>query len=657
MNVKGNFNGTSTFNRCRPLLEKKHVPIQCISFGSRTSGTISTNGDNQQIISKRKEYLTLRVLEGHRTFGDESRGFERAIRLEISNEYKTQKQKCDQKKNFSPPQNPRKIDCSSSMFNTVMLSPFMKMPVQSSKPCSDGDNNNRLENEDYIFDEMVQMDSNPIQLYELEVGESDFALLQQDQALLVDFANFSKSFIDLLSLCNLGNDDVEKSRNDENISEGKDDNECMHRCNPLVGCQLSLSGGMIGQSKQSSTIQCHGGSVSMYTCRIEEFSSNGGNKWNTKNGHDSENVVRFSIVESNQFRELTHISLNLLRGTDTAIKSYLSIRLAETLGSIATLKYRLQIENNRVVSAETSHNEMTKRFNELLSMTEKEKNALVHEADETIQKQKARKDEEFQALKTRSESEIEALRMSFSESEQQLQMQIEKLTIMNDKLKQEKLESNEDNTHLKARLSEHVEESKRLSSDLKRANDCLEEGECERKQMDLKMQQAQERIISLQQANDESTVQLRKAEEKLQKSSKEIQESNLASESYALRLHTTEQELNATKDEFSKIKDMLYRYQCDRQEMKRRMKSKVDLIQKQEEILSSNEMNSFEVNQRLEQAQKDLTKMQDELTNVKKELDDANKVIDENKKTIENNQQVRFSFSYICSHRYEYGDY
>jgi hypothetical protein len=85
------------------------------------------------------------------------------------------------------------------------------------------------------------------------------------------------------------------------------------------------------------------------------------------------------------------------------------------------------------------------------------------------------------------------------------------------------------------------------------------------------------------------------------------------------------------------------------------MKSKVDLIQKQEEILSSNEMNSFEVNQRLEQAQKDLTKMQDELTNVKKELDDANKVIDENKKTIENNQQVRFSFSYICSHRY--GDY
>ena len=190
---------------------------------------------------------------------------------------------------------------------------------------------------------------------------------------------------------------------------------------------------------------------------------------------------------------------------------------------------------------------------------------------------------------------------------------------------------------------------------MKRANDCLEEGECERKQMDLKMQQAQERIISLQQADDESTVQLRKAEEKLQKSSKEIQESNLASESYALRLHTTEQELNATKDEFSKIKDMLYRYQCDRQEMKRRMKSKVDLIQKQEEILSSNEMNSFEVNQRLEQAQKDLTKMQDELTNVKKELDDANKVIDENKKTIENNQQVRFSFSYICSHRY--GDY
>ena len=43
-----------------------------------------------------------------------------------------------------------------------------------------------------------------INTYELEVGETDFAQLRRDQALLGDFGSFADSFISLLGYCDLG---------------------------------------------------------------------------------------------------------------------------------------------------------------------------------------------------------------------------------------------------------------------------------------------------------------------------------------------------------------------------------------------------------------------------------------------------------------------
>jgi len=68
-----------------------------------------------------------------------------------------------------------------------------------------------------------------INLYELNVSESDFADLRQDQALNLDFSNFAKSFIELLRLCDLGTNDENSSlsyhiggdANDSTIHEDK----------------------------------------------------------------------------------------------------------------------------------------------------------------------------------------------------------------------------------------------------------------------------------------------------------------------------------------------------------------------------------------------------------------------------------------------------
>ena len=56
--------------------------------------------------------------------------------------------------------------------------------------------------------ESSQIPMRPIELFELEVGESDFSELRRDQALLVDFHDFANSLISLLHVCELGDMNV-----------------------------------------------------------------------------------------------------------------------------------------------------------------------------------------------------------------------------------------------------------------------------------------------------------------------------------------------------------------------------------------------------------------------------------------------------------------
>ena len=72
--------------------------------------------------------------------------------------------------------------------------------------------------------------------------------------------------------------------------------------------------------------------VSTYACRLEiDASSNDSmQQWRQNSTQQSNNNsmrhARFSIVESNQFRELTHLALNLNVGTDKSVRCYLSSR-------------------------------------------------------------------------------------------------------------------------------------------------------------------------------------------------------------------------------------------------------------------------------------------------------------------------------------------
>lgn len=120
------------------------------------------------------------------------------------------------------------------------------------------------------------------------MGEDDYHQLKHDQCLRVDFKSFPKKFIELLENCRLasGRDTV-----------GRGDTPS--RTNRLTGT---------GRAE----LQAGGPS---FLARLETLVVGG--------------FPVFSLVETNPFKELTHLSLKFRAGNDAAIKTYLAARLRQ----------------------------------------------------------------------------------------------------------------------------------------------------------------------------------------------------------------------------------------------------------------------------------------------------------------------------------------
>ncbi|XP_065834488.1 spindle assembly abnormal protein 6 homolog [Oscarella lobularis] len=142
-------------------------------------------------------------------------------------------------------------------------------------------------------------------LYTLQIGSDDFLSLKSQQGLLVDFSAFPNKFTDLLELC----------RNNETERE------------PKFLLQFVISS-----------------------------SSDRG-------------VGTLSVVETNPFKHLTHLSLKLVPGSDAAIKQYLSDCLKESRRENVVLRERFaSIESNLSQQLNQTEQTLKSRCSELESM-------------------------------------------------------------------------------------------------------------------------------------------------------------------------------------------------------------------------------------------------------------------------------------------------
>lgn len=142
----------------------------------------------------------------------------------------------------------------------------------------------------------------------IKVGEDDYHQLKHDQCLRVDFKSFPKKFIELLESCR-------GCAPDATILDTSGRREGSSRWDQTASSSAR-------NREREGTAEFRAGEPS-FLARLETAVVGG--------------FSVFSLVETNPFKELTHLSLKFRAGNDTAIKTYLAARLRQ----VRALRYLL----------------------------------------------------------------------------------------------------------------------------------------------------------------------------------------------------------------------------------------------------------------------------------------------------------------------------
>ena len=257
----------------------------------------------------------------------------------------------------------------------------------------------------------------PCFLYFWRVSEEEFHELKTQQRLLVDFATFPANLIELLQCClkdsnnSAGEGDIEAegcSRDEATaVAATKKPSEVglnqktrsagpiPLRCDRVAYCVGVILWRVFSMDKVSCAFLVIVVCLSSYLAVLNTSDSNG------------QSV--FSIVETNPFKQLTHLSLRFSPGDDVAVKTYLASRLAQVEASRRLLATSLKQMRNELQLAQTNG---AKLAHQLSALGNEAESTLLQEKSKFADALNAQRQEAATALKKREDeltAKIDAL--------------------------------------------------------------------------------------------------------------------------------------------------------------------------------------------------------------------------------------------------------
>jgi spindle assembly abnormal protein 6 len=155
-----------------------------------------------------------------------------------------------------------------------------------------------------------------------QVGEDDYHQLKHDQRLRVDFKAFPQQFIELLEGCAEHSTAATTSSDSTSVAQSHSAGQRQGQSQGVFLARLEAP----PSSSASSSGNSYGSSVSSS---------------NNSSSSSSAGLSTFSLVETNHFKELTHLSLRFRAGNDSAVKAYLAARLRQLRAEGAALTQQL----------------------------------------------------------------------------------------------------------------------------------------------------------------------------------------------------------------------------------------------------------------------------------------------------------------------------
>jgi hypothetical protein len=656
---------TAVFDRENPLFERIAVPFEVVSFSSTHGGNTALGASAPASAGKRRENLTVRILQGHRSSRNGSGEKERVIRFEISDEFNTIDDFSD---GF--------LGCSYGIPQTPII-PIIHAPFMTADQ-GRGRSTMQVPGHQNVFSsgghtvfprDTSHVPSRPIELFELEVGETEFSDLRRDQALLVDFHDFANSLISLMQSCETGEVDLAQPR-EQNVFLGSnginDANEHVsgwnqqttqsmrqHQWGNITG--VSTTPSLTQQQKRAPNQPMHGRmtspygklvypmSISTYSCRLETdaiVSSEEGVQWKNNPKSTSTQHARFSVVESNNFRELTHVALNLNVGSDKAVRLYLSSRLNQIMMQSRVVRSLCAEHQRRSDSAETEVIGLKKNLNELTQSSEAEKRHILYQSEEQLRTANSSHSQEVNEVKAAKDAEIKAVIERSEKNRSVLENKVRLLEDVNAKINAEKTACENENERLATKLSFHETTNNTLANELSSVRSKLEHVLKDKSFTEKSLHQLQLQLSSLEYSHDNKEKALSQIETDRISAENISANAKRTLSSQHSQMEDLRRSLEEAQTDAVKYKDLTSRYQTNRLEMKKRLKEKVEMIREQEDALVVKEKETSELKVQVRGFEEKLQRLQSEKDIASRELSDALQQMKKDAKKLENNQQV-----------------
>uniref|UniRef100_A0A8C4ZNV7 Spindle assembly abnormal protein 6 N-terminal domain-containing protein n=1 Tax=Gadus morhua TaxID=8049 RepID=A0A8C4ZNV7_GADMO len=385
-------------------------------------------------------------------------------------------------------------------------------------------------------------DVDPYFLYSLSISEEDYQSLKVQQGLLIDFASFPQKFIDLLHLC-LAEQEKESPR------------FLLH-----LACQSSL--------------------------------------------HDS--AAHFSVVETNAFKHLNHLSLKLLQGSDKEVKDYLATCLSFLLSFQTT------------------------------SLSSRHSQDLMSEREKALEIQGR--------LQQQTEQIRQELEGSHQRSSQQLQSRLAELEASTRELTERRYKNESALRDLMIKLASAEEESQRAKqqvTSLRRENGTLD---TELHDKERSLGQLQTRLAVLEQEVKDKEQLMGRTREVLEatQQQKETMEGNVESKDHQIK--KLESTVRSLSEEQKKANGIIKKLQADGRMLAEKIKVKNSVTVSQEKVVQDTAEKLHTARRLLQDAKQQLTHKDEQVSKLKEQLETTIEKLNESKevlKTNENGKKLR----------------
>ncbi|KAK2815995.1 hypothetical protein Q5P01_026462 [Channa striata] len=423
-------------------------------------------------------------------------------------------------------------------------------------------------------------DADPYFLFNLSISEEDFQSLKVQQGLLIDFASFPQKFIDLLHLC---------------YSEQESDH-------PRFLLQLSCPSPVL------------------------------------------DGPATFSVVETNAFKHLNHLSLRLAQGSDKEVKDYLAVCLSSLKAEKQALELKLKKTEDDLTRqlnyAQQTLSEKTKELDKLRSEWTSQSSSLSSRHSQELQSEREKALELQNRLQQQTEQLRQELEGAHKQSSQQLQNRLTELEASCRELTERKYKNESVIRDLKIKLvgaEEECQRSKQQVLSLRRENGTLDTEVHEKERL---LSQLQMRAAVLEQELKDKEQLMRRTKEVLEATQQQKESVEESAESKDLQIRKLEATVKSLSEELIKANGIIKKLQGEVRGLVAKIKVKNSVTVSQEKVLQDTSERLQNVEKDLQSSQQQLLARDEQVSKLKEQLESTMQKLNESREVLKTNENV-----------------